>query len=140
ARTATGRVALGELALLDADRHLRSRAARLDRVDDDVGQDLLELARVREDADLARRFDGELDAALLRERLQHFDARAREARELHLPLVSGLPAGEVEQLAHDERHALRLLADDARAVAHLAGLLDLALLDHRRARRPHVER
>src|SRR5262249_58928329 len=50
-RMAAHRVVVSDLARADADRHLRSPVARLDRVDDDVRDDLLQLARVRANAD-----------------------------------------------------------------------------------------
>ena len=59
------------------------------------------------------------DAALRRERLEQRGRLARERAEVDAALLGRAPAREVEQLADDARHALRLLDDDARALGPL---------------------
>ena len=92
---------------------------RVDRVDDEVRDRLLDLRGVDVRADgLARRIDDDLDVRLLRERRRAGSPRARlSSRSSASRALRRATPREVEQLADDQRHAVGLRGDDLAALA-----------------------
>ena len=113
-------------------------AHRLDRVHDEVREGLLDLRGVDVDDGrrTRRRASSSATSAFFGERREELERLARELARGRAARLLGRPRpGEVEELADDPRHALRLLDDD-RARSRRASSADaLAARDHLRARR-----